>query len=141
MIRNMVRVHVILDNYAWELFCFFSATHYDTDEIMEHLWEIGCDGSYAYKAYQNLSANKLNSGLTYSSPVRRKSVIVTAQTESPDEFFNSLVHEISHCAIHIANVLYIDKNSEEFAYLMGDLNMTIFPHIKHLLCDCCRENA
>lgn len=68
-------------------------------------------------------------------------VIVTAQTESPDEFFNSLVHEICHCAIHIANVLYIDKNSEEFAYLMGDLNMTIFPHIKHLLCDCCRENT
>lgn len=135
----MVKVRVILDNYEWEVFCFFSVTFYDVDDIMEHLWEIGCDGDYAYKAYQNLSANKLNSGLTYSSSVRRKSVIVTAQTENSDEFFNSLTHEICHCAIHIANTLYIDKNTEEFAYLVGDLSMAIFPHVRKLLCECCKN--
>jgi len=136
----MVKVHIILDNYDWDVYCYFAVTHYDVDDIMEHLWDIGCDGKFAYRAYKNLSENKLNSGLTYSSPVKRTSVIVTAITDSADEFFNSLTHEVSHCACHIANTMYINKDAEEFAYLIGDLNMAVFPHVKHLLCDCCRKN-
>lgn len=70
-----------------------------------------------------------------SSQQRRTSTIV--RDNAVHEEYNQLVAQLGE----LANVLYIDKNSEEFAYLMGDLNMTIFPHIKHLLCDCCRENA
>lgn len=135
----MIKVHITLKKYDWEIFAYFAVSKYDVDDIMAHLWDIGCNGEQAQMAYENLRANNLNTGLTYSSYIRRQSVIVTALTDSPAQFHNSLVHETTHCASHIADTLYIDRRSEEYAYLMGGLNMAIFPHVQHLLCECCSK--
>lgn len=136
----MIKVHIILDKYDWEIFAYFAVTKYDVEDIMERLWSIGCNGWQAEEAYKNLTKNKLNSGLTYSSYIKHQSVIVTALTDSPAQFFNSFLHEVvAHCVDHISDTLYINKRSEEYAYLIGDLGMSIFPHVQHLLCECCRK--
>ena len=84
----MIKVHIILDKYDWEIFAYFAVTKYDVEDIMERLWSIGCNGWQAEEAYKNLTKNKLNSGLTYSSYIKHQSVIVTALTDSPAQFFN-----------------------------------------------------
>lgn len=135
----MIYQEVLIPKYDWRVQCFFAVDGYFLDDIMEKLWEVGCDGQTAKKAYENISANELNTGLCYSNPRMRESVIVTALTSSAAEFAHSWVHELSHCAIHIAQASNIDLLSEEFCYLVGDLAKTLHHYVSELLCDCCRN--
>lgn len=134
----MIYCDIHIDKYDWDLYCFFAVDGYYLDDIMEQLWKVGCDGNNAKRAYDNIKANDLNTGLCYSNPKLRSSVIVTAITSNASEFAHSFVHEISHCAVHIAQANNIDLKSEEFCYLTGDLAKTLFPFVSDLLCDCCR---
>lgn len=135
----MIRQKIKIEKYDWEIYAYYAISTYYIDEILEHLWEIGVDGENAKRAYENLSENKLDTGLCYSNFAKRKSIIVIAKTSSAEEFLNSLTHEASHACVHIASASYVDLKSEEYAYMVGDLCMAMFPKIKHLLCDCCRK--
>lgn len=134
----MIYQEVIIPKYDWRVQCFFAVDGYYLDDIMEKLWEIGCDGSTAKKAYDNINANELNTGLCYSNARMRETVIVTAITSSAAEFAHSWVHELSHCAVHIAQASNIDIRGEEFCYLVGNLAKTLHPFVSDLLCNCCR---
>lgn len=135
----MIRQKIKIEKYDWEIYAYYAISTYYIDEILEHLWEIGVDGENAKRAYEKLSKNKLDTGLCYSNFAKRKSIIVIAKTSSAEEFLNSLTHEASHACVHIASASYVDLKSEEYAYMVGDLCMAMFPKIKHLLCDCCRS--
>lgn len=135
----MIKLRVHIKKYDWTVNCYIAVTHYNSDEIVLQLWNLGCDGETLLKAEHSLRENKLNTGLTYSSTVYRESIMVTSIAKDSAEQFNTLTHEIAHVCVHIANASYINKNSENFAYLIGDLSMALFPRIKHLLCDCCRD--
>ena len=135
----MIRQKIKIEKYDWEIYAYYAISTYYIDEILEHLWDIGVDGENAKRAYENLSENKLDTGLCYSNFAKRKSIIVIAKTSSAEEFFNSLTHEASHACVHIASASYVDLKSEEYAYMVGDLCMAMYPKIKHLLCDCCRN--
>lgn len=128
-----------LRDYDWTVRGYFAVDKYYIDDILGDLWYIGLDGKNAKDAYKNLYANKLNTGLCFSSAEKRMTIIVTAITTEAREFAHSWVHELTHCACHIAKAEGIDKTSEEFAYLTGDLALQTFPVVKKLLCDCCRE--
>lgn len=135
----MIRQDIYIKEWDWTVHAFFSVSTYWVDEIMELLWEIGCDGDTAKKAYENLSESKLNSGLCYSNYRNKESVLVIAKTSSADEFFNSFLHEVCHLQAHVCDVYYLSPTGEDIAYFTGDLSMRLFPKIKHLLCDCCRK--
>lgn len=134
----MIRQKIKLEKYNWDVYVYCAVTTYYIDEILEHLWEIGIDGDSARRAYESMSKGDLDSGLCYSNYGKRKTVIVVAKTSSSAEFLNSLTHEASHACIHIATASYVDLKSEEYAYMVGDLCMAIYPKVKHLLCNCCR---
>jgi hypothetical protein len=135
----MIYQELYLPKYDWRVQCFFAVDGYYLDDIMEKLWEIGCDSSNAQTAYENISSNELNTGLCYSNLRGRESIIVTAITTTAAEFAHSFVHEITHCATHIAQASNIDFKSEEFCYLAGDLAKLMHPYISKLLCSCCRN--
>lgn len=135
----MIRQKIVLpDYYNWEIYAYYATTRYAVDEIMERLWEIGIDATNARQAFENLTSDKLDTGLCYSNYSSRKSVLVVALTSSPDEFLNSLTHESTHACVHIATALGVNHKSEDFAYMVGDLCQEMYHSIKHLLCDCCR---
>lgn len=136
----MIYSHIHIDKYDWDVFCYFAVEGYYLDDIMEKLWEIGCDSNNARRAYDSISNGGLNTGLCYSNGKTRSTVLVTALTSNSSEFTNSFVHEITHCATHIAKHSNIDTHSEEFCYLNGDLAMFLYPVVGHLLCDCCRKD-
>ena len=136
----MIYHDIHIDKYDWDVFCFFAVDGYYLDDIMEKLWEIGCDSMNAKKAYDNISSGELNTGLCYSNGQTRSSVIVTALTSDTSEFAHSFVHEITHCATHIAKHSGIDTYSEEFCYLNGDIAMELHTAVSELLCKCCRKD-
>lgn len=135
----MIRQKIILEKYDdWVIYAYYAVSTYYTDEIMEHLYHIGIDEKTARKAYRNLSKGDLDSGLCYSNREAKETVLVVALTSSTAEFFNSITHEVAHCCNHIAEEMGIDHRGEEYAYLVGDLSMEMYPKIKSLLCECCK---
>ena len=135
----MIRQKITLPKYDnWEIMAYYATSRYAVDEIMEQLWLIGIDSNNAQRAFDNLSSRKLDTGLCYSNYSLRKSVLVVALTSTASEFMNSLTHEFTHACIHISTALGIDKQSEDFAYMMGDLCQIAFNRVSDLLCEHCR---
>ena len=84
-------------------------------------------------------ADKKNTGFTYSNYRNRESVVVISKTTSAAQFFNTTMHEVKHLSSHIAKACGYDEESEEIAYIVGNLAETIYPDISHLLCEECRS--
>ena len=78
----------------------------------------------------------LDTGLIYSNPQMRESVIVVALASSKEQLENSLRHECQHLVIHIANTCGIDLQSEELCYLAGEIAMLLYPVSHKLTCAC-----
>lgn len=136
----MIRQKITLPQYDnWTIYCYFAVTKYDVTEIMGRLYSVGCKPALARKAFQNLSQAKLNTGLCFSNAHLRKTVFVTALTTCAAEFINSWHHELEHFESHICEAYGMKPTGEEIAYLSGDVAMEMFPKIKHLICDDCRN--
>lgn len=132
----MIKQTIYIEKFGWLVHAYFHKTGYDVDEIMTRLWDLGCDGETAKRAYNNLQSDSLNLGLCYSNYRHKESIFVIGRTSSPAEFLNSLNHELVHLQSHICDVYHLDPKGEEIAYAMGDFSMEIYPKIKHLLSDC-----
>lgn len=136
----MIRQRIYIEKYDWVIHAYFALDTYYVQEIMDLLYDLGCDSSIMDKAYDNLSSGELNTGLCYSSYRKRESVLVVAMTTTPQEFINSLFHELTHLQSHIAQMYHLPPTGEAVAYLSGEVIMQIYPKVKHLLCDCCRKH-
>lgn len=135
----MIVQDFVLDKIGWRVKVFYAVTGYYLYDIMEAMRKIGCRGVHLHDAYRQIFNSELNTGLTYSNPSRRESVMVIACASSADEFANSLQHEQRHLERHIAESLGIDPYSEDASYLAGDISAAMFPYAKKLLCDGCRQ--
>lgn len=137
----MIRQTIYIDKYDWIVNAYFYVSEYYTEEIMDKLWELGCDATTAKKVYHNLTSNELDTGLCYSNYRKQESILVVARTSSAEEFFNSIVHEITHLQSHIAHINKLNPTGEEVAYLAGEISREMFPKVKSLMCDCCRKKG
>jgi hypothetical protein len=136
----MIRQKIVLPKYDnWTIYAYYAVSTYFVEEIMEQLWEANIDAQNAKDAWDNLSSGEVDTGLCYSNYAKRITVLVVAKTSSAAEFFNSLTHESAHCCIHIATTFGINYRSEEFAYMVGELCREMYPRVKNLLCECCRN--
>lgn len=135
----MIRQRIYLDNYDIVVHAYYAVSQYYADEILNKMYDVGCRGKNMRKAEDSLYAGKLDTGLTYYSPKRREAVMVIAMTSTAQEFYNSLMHELSHLTAYIAKWDKMSFVGEDIAYLEGDLSMEIFPKVQPLLCDCCRK--
>lgn len=135
----MIRIVTYLPKYRWRVNAYFAVSCYWTGEIIRELYRLGADVAVLKSAFRNMSSCSLDTGLCYSSNELRESVIVIAKTSSASEFFNSFEHEFQHLKGHISTALGFDPNGEEVAYMSGELARDFYPHIRHLLCECCRH--
>lgn len=138
----MIHQRIILEKYGdWVVDVFYGVTHYDVDKVMIKLHEIGCNGSFARQAYENLSSGELNNGLTYSNYRNNQSVMAIGVADSAEQVINTLTHEQMHLATHIGKTYGMDMCGEEVCYLVGTIAQKMFPVSRQLLCDCecCKE--
>lgn len=99
------------------------------------LYRIDCPREFMRQAWENMSANKLNQGLTYSNYKRRETVMVIGLASSAAEYENSIHHELRHLVDNMVEALNI-KQGEPPGYLTGETAMMMFPITKLLTCDC-----
>ena len=135
----MIRQIIYIPKYRWRVTAYFAMSCYWTRDIMNELYRLGAGDDVLESAFNNMMSCSLDTGLCYSNPLSRDSLIVIAKTSSASEFFNSFEHEFQHLKGHIASALGLDPNGEDVAYMSGELAREIFPKIRHLLCDCCRH--
>ena len=135
----MIVQDIYLPEYDWHCRVFYSVSTYWVEDILGELQKIGCSRETYRRAKDNLTAGRLNTGLTYSNKRRGESVMVIAKTSSADEFAHSYDHEKGHLAKHIAMAYDIDPYGEEFQYMAGDIAKKMFSVAKMFLCDCCRK--
>lgn len=137
----MRRVNFILPKYDWHVRVFMPVSSLNVTEIMAALNKAGISQKNLRSAYECVMKEEFNCGLTFSNPRDRQSVMVVGVASSVDEFYNTLQHEQTHLAMHIAEENGIDVGSEEFAYLVGDIARMIFPVAEPFLCEYCRQHA
>lgn len=135
MITHVFHIH----QHDWLVKAYINSDDSDADLILGELWSVGADMDTMRLAYRNLHGGMKNTGLTYTSSWNRTTILVVSESTSAEEFFNSLVHEISHAKTHICEYLGIDLLSEEASYFSGGLARDLFPYVKHLLCESCRK--
>ena len=136
----MIKALVRIPKYGWTLHAFFAVDAYYTYEILDVMRRIGAPKGIILKAHNNMLSGNLDSGLCYGNPVRREAVLVTSITSSPQEFLDSLVHELRHLQQYIADECGISEHGEEPCYLIGDLARALFPFCRKLLCEHCRKH-
>ena len=135
----MIRQTAYLPEYDWVIKAYFAVSSYWTDEIMAELAFAGADEEQMWKSYHSLSSGNLDEGICFSGADTRTSILVVAKTSSAAEFYNSTTHEFCHLAAQIAHIVGVDPSGEEVAYMVGEMARDFYPHIRHLLCDCCRR--
>lgn len=133
----MKRFNVYLEGHDWLLRVYIGVDPVHYIAVINDLYDFGCDRDYMSRAELNIKTGHLDTGLTYSNKRERQSLIAINRASSAEEFLNSIVHEITHLAIHIADTEGIDPHSEELCYISGDIAQSIFPHCEQFLCCQC----
>ena len=125
-----------IKEFDWHVRIFYAVDCYYTPQIMEELSNIHCPRNILKKAFRNMNACRLNTGLTYSNNALRETIMIIGMWTSPDEFINSFSHELRHFTDHIANAFGLESGGEEVAYLTGDIHKELYPVNKMFLCEC-----
>ena len=86
---------------------------HEVEELLDAMASFGASEKDLERAEKNLSSMLMDGGLTYSSGMRRMSVMVLGKTSSAKEFLDSLVHEVMHASVHIARAMGLDLEGEE----------------------------
>lgn len=128
-----------LRDWEWHVTIFYIVDRFIADPIFDALRDIDTEEEDLHYVEKVIGQGTLNTGLTYSNPLLGKSVIVISPTTSAEEFQNTFDHEKVHLAVHIAKCNKLDYESEDFAYLVGDIGSKMFPVAKKFLCDHCRK--
>lgn len=121
----MIKQEIYLEKYDWNVIVCHVANQEDVDEAMDLLSSIDCKGQPLLDAYDHISTDSSNKGLTYTNVSKKTSVVLICKSTSEGEYINSLTHEMFHVVAHICNHLGIDIQGEEPCYLMGWLCQSI----------------
>lgn len=117
----MMRRVIQLPKYDRSIVCFIGYQPLDADEICHALSNIGCNGNPLLEAYEHLTKQSTDRGLTYSNLSERRSVLAIGKCESDGSIINTIGHELLHVVSHICEQDDIDMLSEEPCYIMGSL--------------------
>lgn len=127
-----------IESCCWEVRTYIASTCYYTNDICKSLADIDCPSHILLLARDSMEKCKLNTGLTYSNPSLRKSVVVVAIASSPAQFLNSLTHEIRHLTDHILKEIGYEVGGEPVAYLTGDIVGALWKDVHDFICPECK---
>ncbi len=112
---------VVIEPLGWRVRFITDFTCRHIDEALNALAQAGCSGEPFANAWKNLMVCAPNTGLAYSNPYRRETVLVAYRTTSLGQLLNTLSHETAHVRDHVSAAIGADPTSEEMCYMQGDL--------------------
>ena len=135
----MIVQNIELRDWDWSVLVFYDTKERDADSILLYLEMSGCAGRSLRRAERNLRSGLKDTGLTYTNPTLRETVVVIGSTNSPEQFWNTLDHEKGHVVMHIAGAIGLDHESEEYQYLSGALGQEMYPAARMFICERCNR--
>ncbi|MBR5660589.1 MAG: hypothetical protein IKW99_03470 [Bacteroidales bacterium] len=123
----------------WHVYFIFAPDGYDDNTILDLMYDLDAPDYILVKAGKKMRRNRPNEGFTYSNEETREAVVVIGHTTSGKEFVNTLVHEIKHLSVAIADSLGLDMRGEAPAYIAGDSAEELAGIICELGCDKCNK--
>lgn len=131
-------IHRVLKIGRWVVDFLFANRRYDIDGIVSCLRHAEAPSYIIDKSIDLMEEGQQNTGFTYSNKKAFRAVVCIGPTSSGSEFQDTLVHEIHHLAVAIADGLGVDLEGETPAYLAGDTMREFADVVCHLGCDKCR---
>lgn len=113
--------HRALSLGGWTFVFLVNEHEYDIEGVLACLWDAYAPEEVLDQAEDLMLSCDYNCGFTYSNDARRKSVIMIGPADSDPEFVDTLVHEIHHVAVAVAESLGADLGGEAPAYISGDI--------------------
>ena len=132
----MIIRNIYIEQYRWNVHCYFAVTDYYTEEILSVLDSLGCSDPVYDRVAVKMELNELNTGFTYSNKISHETLMVIGLASSNEEYINSISHELRHLCDDIASAVGIPSSGEEIAYLTGDIASQVADVIEVLVCDC-----
>jgi len=133
MIRRSLRIG------RWTVYFLFCPDGYDEEAILDLLYDLDATDHILVTVADKMRKARPNEGFTYSNLALRMAVVVIGPTTSGREFQNTLVHEIHHLAVAVADSLGVDLDGETPAYIAGDSAMALAGVICQLGCETCGD--
>ena len=116
----------------------FCPDGYDEGEILDILYDLDASDYILVKASKKIRAGRPNEGFTFANSRLGEALVVIGPTTSGAEFQDTLVHEVHHLAVAIAESLGVDLESETPAYISGDSAKALSDVVCWLGCERCR---
>ena len=132
-------IHRVLKIGRWVVDFLFATRGYDVDGVLACMYDCGATWRVMDQAEDLMMSGKDNTGFTFANPGTFRAVVVVGPVSSGDEFVDTLVHEIHHLAVAIADNLGIDLEGEGPAYLSGDTARDLASVICELGCSHCHH--
>lgn len=130
MIRKAVKIG------RWEVEFYFADKEYDIDVLLDRLYDFGATATLMRQALDLMSTNVPNTGFTFANQKDYCAIVAIGPTTTGPEFVDTLVHEVHHLAVAIANNLGIDLDTEGPAYIAGDSARELAEIVCELGCPC-----
>ena len=121
----------------WHADFLFSDGNYDDELVLTRLYDIDAPIYIMQEVNRLMDSCDANCGFTYTNPEMFEALVVVGPTTSGDEFVDTLVHEVHHLAVAIADSLDIDLESETPAYIAGDSARELAGVVCKFGCDRC----
>ena len=132
-------IHRELSIGKWAVEFYFAVDGYDTTTILDRMYTFGANASALKEALALMDEQKCNTGFTFANPEEHLVIIAIGPTTDSSEFINTLVHELHHLAVVIANSLGVDLEEETPAYIAGDAARDLAEVICSLGCHRCHS--
>lgn len=132
----MKRQVIHIPEYEWTAYVYYDTTQYNTDEILNKLYSLGCSEKGILRTRKQLLGGGYNNGFTYSNRSLKQSVVSLGRASEFAQFLNSFVHELQHLSTHIAQANGINLDGEEICYLSGWIAQEMYPILIHYLTRC-----
>ena len=128
----MIKSIIDVDGY-WSVVLFVDVD-YDKYNIIESaLTDILAPISVIDEIYDKIGY-KLNSGVTFTNPDYRTSVVCINKTSSKEQLINTISHEADHVQDVICKYYDVSLDSEDAAYLIGYLISEMYYISRRLFC-------
>lgn len=116
----------------WVMVYYDARTSEDVRKVEGALMASGCPSESIAETIDNLKG--WNRGYTFTNLKTKTSIMVIGKATSPEQMFDSIVHEMKHLAEHIGEYYNVDPKGELSAYLQGEVGRKMWPAAAMVLC-------
>lgn len=125
------------DRDWWVMAYYDVCTESDLKKVAGALAAAGCPQEWIEDAVSVLS--KDNQGYTFTKQNEHFTVMMMSHATSPEQMFDTILHEVKHLSEHIGRYYGVDSETELSAYLQGEVGRKMWPAAAMVLCPKCQS--